>query len=327
MRSRTLSLAVSFISAIINFILAVRLLALWRSLRWDSESEWEGSADVWRVDPVKLVWGLLSVYFAGAAAASAVGFVGIARQMPTFVRFFRDYSIADLAFTTLSVVTLSYTSFTTSYVRSGVCEELSRQPELMRDMAETGLSLENCEFWFERAVVAILGMMFVLIAIRLQFVIALSKYHNQLRRDRLPLPKSHSSSRQVKADSMQRIYLLPTPSSPSSPSFPSNFTSNNTHTRSKSLDEVIVYAPVPLGGLSEEDARKMNATEAWISTSSSSSSQPRTHRHTRSHPYSHSHSSAHRHSHRNSVSSHRPTGSSSSSARSSEEKLLIDCSV
>lgn len=166
-------------------MIAVRLLALWGSLRWEQESEWEGSPDSWRIDPVKLIWGLLSVYFAAAATASTVGFIGIARvstastlfgttpdtsekNWAAAVRFFRDYTIADFAFIAISTVTVAYTSFSTSYVRTGVCEELSRQPELMRDIVETGLSLDNCEFWFERAVVVLLGMLFLLIAVRVR---------------------------------------------------------------------------------------------------------------------------------------------------------------
>ncbi|CAL1701002.1 unnamed protein product [Somion occarium] len=288
---RMIVLGSSFIGAFVNTALAIRLLALWRSLRWESESEWEGSADAWRVDPVKLVWGLLSAYFALAAAASAVGFFGIARRIPSFVRLFRDFSIADFAFTTVSTIAVGYSAFTSPYVRSGVCEELSRQPDLLRDIAETGLSLENCEFWFERAIVVVLGISVVLIAIRLHFVIALAKYYNQVRRDRIP--KLYTSLRPIKADSLQRIYLLPTPTSPSS-SLPSNFNTPHQHNRSRS--EVLIYAPVPLGDLSEQDARELNATEAWISTPSTPNSpHSRTHRHTHSHPHPHAHSHTHPH--------------------------------
>ncbi|THH29142.1 hypothetical protein EUX98_g5064 [Antrodiella citrinella] len=265
MHSRYVSLSASLVGALFNFALAVRLLALWRSLRWETESEWEGSAIAWRVDPVKLVWGLLSAYFATGAAASAVGFLGIARNMPLLVRFFRDYSIADFVFVTLSTVTISYTAFTTSYLRAGVCEELSRQPELLRDVVDTGLTIENCEFWFERATVAILGLMFVLIAVRLHFVIALSKCYNQVRRDRYPTGKSHARPSAVRTDSLQRIYLLPTPTSSSNVSFNHHA---DTHDRARSMDEVMVYAPVPLGGLSEQEARHLNATEAWVPVSS-----------------------------------------------------------
>ncbi len=82
------------------------------------------------------------------------------------MRIYRDYSIADFVFVTLATLGVSYTTFRSSTVRSTVCEELSSHPELMRDMGEVGLSLENCEQWFERAVVAVLGVMFILIVVR-----------------------------------------------------------------------------------------------------------------------------------------------------------------
>ena len=83
-----------------------------------------------------------------------------------FVRIYRDYSIADFVFVTLATLGVSYTTFSSPYIRSTACEVLSRHPELMRDMGEMGLSLENCEQWFERAVVAVLGIMFILIVVR-----------------------------------------------------------------------------------------------------------------------------------------------------------------
>lgn len=36
----------------------------------------------------------------------------------------------------------------------------------MRDLADAGLNLENCESWFERAVVASVGLMGVLLVVR-----------------------------------------------------------------------------------------------------------------------------------------------------------------
>lgn len=82
------------------------------------------------------------------------------------MRFYRDYSIADFAFMTVSTLVVSYTSYSNKYVRTGVCEGLSRHPDLMRNMVEMGLNVENCELWFERAVVGIIGIMFILIVIR-----------------------------------------------------------------------------------------------------------------------------------------------------------------
>ncbi|KAH8105980.1 hypothetical protein BXZ70DRAFT_407434 [Cristinia sonorae] len=294
---RAFALSVSFAGAIFNGVLAIRLLTLWRSLRWETESEWESSAIAWRVDPVKLIWGLLSVYFAAAATAYTVGFVGIARNRPLLVRFFRDYSIADFVFITMSTMTVTYAAFTTAYLRTGICEELSRQSELLRDVVDTGMSIENCEFWFEKGIVALLGMMLVLIAMRLHFVVTLSRCYSQVRRERYG--KFHSRSSSARSDSLQRIYLLPNPVSPST-------SSGVSHSRAKSLEEVVVYAPVPLGGLSEEEARGLNATEAWIL-----------------HPHSHSHSHYHHHR-QHSLRQQRPQ-----ECHDDDEKyhLLIDTSV
>jgi hypothetical protein len=47
-----------------------------------------------------------------------------------------------------------------------ICEELSRHGDLMRDLAEIGLSSENCEQWFERGVVVFVGVMFIIIVLR-----------------------------------------------------------------------------------------------------------------------------------------------------------------
>ncbi|KZT12592.1 uncharacterized protein LAESUDRAFT_718868 [Laetiporus sulphureus 93-53] len=285
---RSVSVAASFAGAVFNLVVAVRLLALWRSLGWESESEWEASGDVWRIDGVKIVWGLLSTYFAAAALACFVGFVGLTKSIPSFVRFYRDYSIADFAFVTASTLLVSYKAFSAPYVRTGVCEELSRHPDLMRDMVEMGLSQENCELWFERAVVALLGITFILMVIRLHTLLALSKYYRHVSRDAFNGSKSHAGLRSASPDSLQRIYLLPTPTSPVSSSMPFNHHFGSAaHSRSNS-DAIIVYAPVPVGGVSEQEARKMNATEAWIPSRASADVAPgtgnsaRMHRHTRS---------------------------------------------
>jgi hypothetical protein len=89
------------------------------------------------------------------------------QSIPSFVRFYRDYSIADFAFSTFFTLVGAYAAFRTS-VRAVVCEELSRQPDLMRGMAEMGLNLENCELWFERAVMAFMVFMVVLTVVRVR---------------------------------------------------------------------------------------------------------------------------------------------------------------
>jgi len=244
--ARTASLVISLLGAIFNFTFAVQVLAAWRSLKWEPESEWEGAADSWRVDGVKLVWGLLSAYFVAAASACLVGLVGILKNRRSLIRFYRDYSIADFSFCSFFTIVGAYAAFRTS-TKSGVCEELSRQPQLMRDLVEMGLNLENCEQWFQRAVLAILGGMLVVIVVRLHFLIAVSSYYSQLSRHTrsCSLPSHHRS------DSLQRIYLLPRVSSlsPTSPTL-------------SPQDDPLVYAPVPLSTLSPN--LRSSAKEAWI---------------------------------------------------------------
>ena len=75
--SRTVSLIISVLGTLANIILAIQLVSLWRSFKWDTESEWEGTADPWTTDGIKLVVSLSVAYFAIAAVASIVGFIGI----------------------------------------------------------------------------------------------------------------------------------------------------------------------------------------------------------------------------------------------------------
>jgi hypothetical protein len=77
--NRTVVLAASLIGALVNFILAIQVFALWRSLKWDSESEWEGSLDPWTVNSLSLLGGISAAYFLTAAVASTIGFTGIVK--------------------------------------------------------------------------------------------------------------------------------------------------------------------------------------------------------------------------------------------------------
>jgi hypothetical protein len=73
---RSASLAITFLGAVANLALAIHVIAGWRSIKWEPESEWEGSR---RVDGVKLIWGLLSAYFASASVVSFIGLLGIVK--------------------------------------------------------------------------------------------------------------------------------------------------------------------------------------------------------------------------------------------------------
>ncbi|KAI0005056.1 hypothetical protein BJV74DRAFT_762769 [Russula compacta] len=270
--NRTMVIVTSSIGALLNSVLAVQLFALWRSLKRDSESEWEGSLDPWTVNSLGLLGGLSAAYFVTAAVASAIGFAGIVKGIPAYVRFYRDFSVADFTFCTIFTLFVTYASFSYYSVRSRICEELSRQGDLMRDLAEMGLSPENCEQWFERAVMVFVGVMFVIIVVRLHLVIVVSNYYRQLSRISRELP-----SRLLKDGSLQRIYLLPNPTTSAPRADPLDARIEAT---------ALVYAPVALGDLSEREVQGLNAREAWVHTNPPHP--PRQHRH--------SHSRGHRHS-------------------------------
>lgn len=53
---------------------------------------------------------------------------------------------------------------------------MSRQPELLRNMGEMGLSLENCERWFERAVMAFVACMVIVLVVRVIIAFSASRY-------------------------------------------------------------------------------------------------------------------------------------------------------
>lgn len=75
---RSISLCAALLSALFNLACALRILLFWRALRWDfsgvDTDTFPGS-----VDALHLLWGLLTLYFASAATASIIGFIGIVR--------------------------------------------------------------------------------------------------------------------------------------------------------------------------------------------------------------------------------------------------------
>jgi hypothetical protein len=75
--SRSTSLAITLFGAITNCALAINVLTAWRSLKWEPDSEWEASGGSWQVDGIKVLWVLLSTYFASSAAVCVVGLLGI----------------------------------------------------------------------------------------------------------------------------------------------------------------------------------------------------------------------------------------------------------
>ncbi|KAF9782732.1 hypothetical protein BJ322DRAFT_168007 [Thelephora terrestris] len=271
--ARSTALFISTSGCIVNLLLALKFNSLWSSLNAaEPESEWEGSLDSWSGESLTLLWGLLSCYFAAEAVSSLVGFIGIVKNIPSFVRFCRDYSIADLFFVIFAAISGAYVISNNTSIRTGLCEDVSSQPDFIRDLADMGFNLENCEVWFERAVIGLMTLSAAVIIIRVHFVIAISSYYSQLSRSRSSSTSTtYTALRPTGNESLHRIYLLPTPTSSAS---------------SRSADgkpEMYVYSPVPLSSLSEVQTREMKAAEAWIS-------------HTEPSPRS-SHRSSHRHHH------------------------------
>jgi hypothetical protein len=58
------------------------------------------------------------------------------------VRFYRDFSIADFTFCTVSAMFATYAALVKD-ARASLCEKLSHHPYLMREMLEMGLNLEK----------------------------------------------------------------------------------------------------------------------------------------------------------------------------------------
>jgi hypothetical protein len=167
----------------------------------------------------------------------------------------------------------------------------------MRDLAELGLSSENCEQWFERGVLVFVGVMFVIIVVRvsepcrfsdknsisplsrivlhlqLHLLIVVSNYHQQLAR----ISRDFPPSKLHKDSSLQRIYLLPNPTTSAPRADPRDRRHEAT---------ALVYVPVALGDLSESEVQELNAREAWVHTTPPHS--PRQHRHSHSHGRRHS---------------------------------------
>lgn len=315
--TRTAATLITLFGCVTNSVLVIQVAAAWRSFnfKWEQESDWEALGDKLQMNGLKLIWALFFVYFASSAIVCAVGLHGVLKvcivpiPIPTFshlsilqgkrshVRFYRDYSIADFVFCSVSAMTASYAAFL-GPARAGVCEELSRHPEIMRDMLELGLNLENCELWLERAVFAIVAIMFVVMIVRvsdnshrsppiiqfsqsfwlqLHLLLAVSNYYSQIARNHSchHYSYSHHYHSHSHSNPLQRIFLVPNSTTTNVvDADPENW--NNTM-----KDQELVYAPVPRGSLPQE--LQDLATEAWVSTVSSSSQHGQHRRHSRHH--------------------------------------------
>ncbi|KAG5730613.1 hypothetical protein E4T56_gene3945 [Termitomyces sp. T112] len=298
---RSASIAVTAFGALLNLALAVQVITASWTIKWEPESEWEASSDTWQFDVVKVIWGICCVHLTLAATVSFVGFIGILKRNPSLVRFYRDYSIANFSFWTSVTAIATYAVFHAS-ARAAACEELSHHPEVLRNLMDMGLNLENCERWLERAGLAFIILMFILLVIRLHCLLAVNNLYYQLVRQAQLSSRPLSRSRFQDSHTARRIYLLP----------PSD--------EEAQLDDGVelVYAPVPIDSIPKHI--RDTATAAWVSCGAPLSADVDFHSRVRSESHAHPceqpeqqqnsrphghrrHSHAHSHSHRHSRSS------------------------
>lgn len=102
--------------------------------------------------------------------------IRVQQNKPSYVRFYRDYSIADFYFCAFTLILITYAAFL-GPARARVCEDFSHQSELMRFMLEIGLNLENCDrCLLERVVFAVLTVLFFIMVVR----VSPSSYYNTI---------------------------------------------------------------------------------------------------------------------------------------------------
>ncbi|KAG8218925.1 hypothetical protein J3R82DRAFT_4633 [Butyriboletus roseoflavus] len=252
---RSASVATAFIGAVSNVALAVYLIGAWRSLAWEPGSEWEGLRFSLSRDGASLICGLFSAYFAAASAICVFGLAGIIKCIPSFVRIYRNYVIGDFAFCTLFAV-LASSAAVDPAARAQVCEQVSRQPDLLRGVIDLGLTLENCEQWFERGLMAFMAVFLLRTVVRIHFIFALSRFYAHLSSGYRCEPLcSHDDD---VLTPLERIYLLPHASVDQD---------EKRATVNEAIMQSSIYAPVPLAQVSPQMANQLRATatEAWIS--------------------------------------------------------------
>jgi hypothetical protein len=81
--SRTATLVLAGLGAVGNAYAAIRIVTLWWTMRKETESEWEGSADIWTLDIARILGALVCTYMAIASVACAAGFYGTLKVCTT----------------------------------------------------------------------------------------------------------------------------------------------------------------------------------------------------------------------------------------------------
>jgi len=249
--TRAVILPLIALGALFNLYILYSILTLWSNLRRDAESEWEGGGH----NTVRSFAAFMVTYILLASTASAIGFMGVYKRIPSYVRLFLQFTFADFAVYALSLIIVAFACYRPSEWRETSCEELSTQPDLLRSLAQAGFNLENCETWIEKLVLGALTLLSVGLILKLQFVLAVATYYTSLARVTGHHPSVFSSSRGLPhrgSVSRRDRHVLLVPSRES---------------RAVDLppysDGPAVYAPVT--NLSAEDARALNAKEAVVS--------------------------------------------------------------
>ncbi|KAG8806531.1 hypothetical protein FRC17_004941 [Serendipita sp. 399] len=153
--------AVCIIVIVFNLLEALQLAYLWSALKWEPETEW----DTLRLNGVRVAVGLVCGYLIWTCFAAFVGLVGALEHNPSYLRFFRDCTIVDIVFAFMFTIVTAFCASRRA-TRTIICEQLSRQPELLRNIANSGLNFENCELWIQNAVTVFLCVMFITLVMR-----------------------------------------------------------------------------------------------------------------------------------------------------------------
>ena len=138
---------------------------------------------------------------------------------------------------------------------------------------------------------------------QLQFILTVSNYYKQLLRERLYDSIELCGSDvaldvDVEDGTPRRIFLLPARSSGKGKATADGPTASTSTARDPTVaGSVLVYAPVPLDSLTDEEARDLATNEAWVARPTAHA-QTHSRRHSHSHNHAHAHGTSHGRSHR-----------------------------
>ncbi|KAH8834199.1 hypothetical protein DL96DRAFT_1703811 [Flagelloscypha sp. PMI_526] len=284
---RNLTAAIPLSSFLYNAFLLINLLhystlpslKIWSWPKTFAASNAEDSYTGWfTLEAIIQAFSLLgSVYLFTAVLVSIVGFIGVLKKQPATIRFYRDCAIADLSFGTAVTLLVGYGAFFFQQLGLGVsvCDELSRNPVIMRSLS---IDLENCEQAVERWFFATLVFLVIGAVIRLHCLLFISKFYNlvaaEVERRRLPLNMSDLASRNK--DESRRHHRRS--SSSSKRVFIVEHSSSSSSTTPTDEGRVLVYTPT---SMTLSEARKFATVKEAVVQSSSSRGSRRHHHHYR----------------------------------------------